>query len=230
MLCSFAFSVSFFKQTGALVRREIRLELRRKYAFGGIALYLLSVVFLVYLSFEKLDDRTWILLFWITLLFTAVNAVAKSFIGEQKERLDYLYTLCSAESIMASRMLYNSGVMILLSAGGLLCYTAMTGFPVQQTGLFFAAMIAGGVAFALIFSMVSAIASKAANAGTLMAVLGFPILIPVLRLLAGAGMQSLFPQSTLDPTAGWESVALICGVDVLVLALAMLLFPYLWRD
>ncbi|MGZ4158438.1 MAG: heme exporter protein CcmB, partial [Bacteroidia bacterium] len=77
-----------------LVAKEIKQEMRNKYALGGILLYVVSTVFVSYLSFKKIvNPATWNALFWIILLFASINAIAKSFISETKGRLLYLYTL-----------------------------------------------------------------------------------------------------------------------------------------
>jgi heme exporter protein B len=63
-----------------LLKREITLELKQRYALNAILLYVVSTVFVCYLSFKTLVDvPTWNALFWIIILFTAVNATSKSF-------------------------------------------------------------------------------------------------------------------------------------------------------
>lgn len=71
----------------ALLRKEFTLELRRKSVISGIGLYLFSLVFICYLTFNLrqnvISPATWSALFWLVILFSAVNTVAKSFIGEK---------------------------------------------------------------------------------------------------------------------------------------------------
>ena len=63
-----------------LLANEFRLDMRQRYALGGVALYVASAIYVCYLSFQSLEDRhTWSALFWIILSFTAFNAVGKSF-------------------------------------------------------------------------------------------------------------------------------------------------------
>ena len=68
-----------------LLQKEFTLELRRKSVISGIALYLLSLIFICYLTFSlrnnAINEATWSALFWLTILFSVVNTVAKSFIG-----------------------------------------------------------------------------------------------------------------------------------------------------
>src|SRR3990172_2673785 len=121
-----------------LVAKEIKLEMRNKYALGGILLYVVSTVFVCYLSFKKIiDPRTWNALFWIILLFASINAVAKSFISETRGKLLYLYTLVSPQAVILSKIIYNSFLLILLSSLCLFVYTLFVGNIIQDIQLFF---------------------------------------------------------------------------------------------
>ena len=64
----------------ALFYKDLQLELKQKYAINSIVLYVLSTVFIAYLAYEgEIDSKSWNVLFWIILLFAAVNATSKSF-------------------------------------------------------------------------------------------------------------------------------------------------------
>ena len=109
------------------MQKDFLLEWRQKYALGGIALYVVSTVFVVYTSLNQSDEvlakTTWNVLFWITILFTAVNAIAKSFTQESRERNLYYYTLMSPQGVILAKMAYNVGLMILLTGIALLVFT-----------------------------------------------------------------------------------------------------------
>ena len=75
------------KETKILIGKEIRLELKQKYVLNGILLYLVSTIFVTYLAFDKIiSTDTWNSLFWIILLFVAVNGISKSFVQESPAR------------------------------------------------------------------------------------------------------------------------------------------------
>lgn len=223
--------VPFWTQVAVLIGREVRLEWRMKYALGGVLLYLLAIVFLIFLSFEELEPRSWVLLFWIALLFTAANAVAKSFVLGGSGRWLYDYTLAGPQAIILAKTLYNTGLLIVLAVLGLAIYAAMTGFPPQDLPLFAGTLILGASAFAAVFTLVSAIAARAANTGTLMAILGFPILVPVLRVLTALSLLSLaMPSERFSELGGGQGLLLLAGINGVVVALALVLFPYIWRD
>jgi len=201
--------------------------MRNKYAISGIILYLASIIVLITFSFESLDDRTWMVLFWISILFTSVNAVAKSFLQESSGRQYYMYTMASPQMIILARILYNVLLMVALSALALVLYIGSLGYPVEDSWSFLLTMLMGAIAFAATFTMISAIAGEGSNSGTLTAILAFPILIPVLRILIRVSLQSLVAENL---EANLQDILYLLALNVFIAVLALILFPYLWRD
>jgi heme exporter protein B len=165
-------------------------------------------------------------LFWIILLFASINAVAKSFIGESKGRLLYLYTLVSPQAVIISRILYNSLLLLVLSGLCLFAYTLFIGNIIQDLPLFLITLACGVLGFSSLLTMVSAIASKAGNNFTLMAILSFPIMIPLLMVLIKLSKNAI------DGLERWDLnyLAVLLFLNVIIAALSYLLFRYLWRD
>jgi heme exporter protein B len=61
-----------------------------------------------------------------------------------------------------------------------------------------------------------------------MAILGFPLIIPQLLLLVKISKSSfgeIFNEGALT-----QMVLLLSGLDVLVVILSLILFPFLWKD
>lgn len=210
-----------------LILKEVKLEMRNKYALGGILLYVVSTVFVSYLSFKKIiNPATWNALFWIILLFASINGVAKSFIGETKGRLLYMYTLASPQAIIVSKIIYNSILLLLISMLCLAVYGLFVGNIVQDMSLFLIVLVLGSFGFASLLTMVSAIASKSNNNFTLMAVLSFPILMPLLIVLIKVSKNAI------DGLENWDMnyLLILVFINVIIIALSYLLFRYLWRD
>ncbi len=215
------------KQIKYLIAKELRLEMRNKYALGGILLYVVSTVFVSYLSFKKIvTPATWNALFWIIFLFASVNAIAKSFISETKGRLLYLYTLTSPQAVILSKIIYNSLLLTVLAALCLAVYSLFIGNIVQDMPLFMLTLLLGSFGFSSLLTMVSAIASKASNNFTLMAILSFPILIPLLIVLIKLSKNAI------DGLEHWDMnfLMVLVFLNVIIIALSYLLFRYLWRD
>lgn len=215
------------KQIKYLVIKELKLELRNKYALGGILLYVVSTIFVSYLSFKKIvTPATWNALFWIILLFASINAIAKSFISETRGKLLYMYTLASPQAVILSKIIYNSLLLIVLSGLCLLAYSLFIGNIVQDMPLFLITLLLGSFGFSSLLTMVSAIASKAGNNFTLMAILSFPIMIPLLMVLMKLSKNAI------DGLENWDLnyLMVLMFLNVIIIALSYLLFRYLWRD
>lgn len=217
------------REITALIHKDLMLELRQKYAINGILLYVFSTIFVVQLSFGRvIDDTTWIALFWVILLFAAFNAVSKSFVQESSARRLYYFTLASPVSVIASKMIYNALLMVFLGGLSLGIYTLFMGMPALGMSLFLPAFILGCIGLATAITMVSAIASRTGNNAALTAILGFPVVLPLLLLLIKASQLSLSRS-----VADIEMLKLLLSItliDAVVAILAIVLFPYLWRD
>ncbi|MEQ7799785.1 heme exporter protein CcmB [Pedobacter sp. ASV1-7] len=214
-------------QVKHLVKKELLLEWRSKYALNGVLLYVVSTVFVCFLSFVSIDIITWNALFWIIMLFASINAVSKSFLQESKGRQLYIYTIASPIALIISKTIYNVLLMTLLTVIALSFHMMVFGRVPQDLLMYFIATILGSLSFSTIFTMISAIASKAGNGGMLMAILGFPIIIPVLVVLIKLTKNAI---DGLDRSVSWDEVGILLVINVLVMAVSLLLFPYLWRD
>ncbi len=214
-----------------LLKKDILLEWRQRYAINGILLYITCTVFVCYLSLgiktAKISPLTWNALLWIILLFASVNAVAKSFLQEKQARMLYYYTIASPQAILLSKIIYNTGLLLLLSSIAYLFYSIVLGNPVQDKVLFFTTILMGSVGFSITFTMISSIASKADNSSTLMSILGFPIIIPLLLILMKVSKNAI---DGLALSVSVDSLIILGALNCMMLALAYLLFPYLWRS
>lgn len=213
-----------------LFQKELQLEWRQKYAIHGLMLYLASTIFVCYLSFkakqESINPITWNALFWIILLFIAINAISKSFTQESSQRGIFYYTLVKPESVIYSKILYNSVLMIGISLVGIIMYSWVMGNPVGNMSLYVIALILGSIGFSSTLSLVGGIAAQAENTSTLMAVLSFPIIIPLLLFLLKLSKSAL---DGISISENWDEIAVLASLDVIVIVLSGILFPYIWR-
>ena len=218
-----------WKEIMLLLRKEVVLEWRQRYALNGILLYVVSAVFVCYLSFNLQSGRlqvvTWNALFWIIMLFAAVNAVAKSFVQERAGRAIYYYTVASPQGIILSKIIYNT-LLLLLATICLLVYIVVMGNPIQNGGLFALNLLLGAAGFSVTLTMVSSIASKANNHSSLMAILGFPVIIPILLMVIKVSKNAL---DGLALSVSYDEMIILVAINAIVIALSYILFPYLWR-
>ncbi len=215
--------MELFSQTWNLVKKEILLEWRSKYAFNGVLLYVVSTVFVCYISFNLTPGFTgskgypvvWNVLFWIIMLFASVNAIAKSFMQESKSRLLYYYTIASPQAIILSKTIYNILLMSLLSLLALLVYMLFFTNTIGDPLFYFLSVLLGSISFSTVFTMISAIASKAGNNGTLMAILSFPVIIPIILVLIRLSKNAM---DGLERNLNYGNIGVLCAINVIVVA------------
>jgi heme exporter protein B len=203
------------------------IEFRQQYTFFGVLLYIASTTFVIYLSMGQPEDKVWNGLFWVILLFICINAVARSFIQDGRGRMLYFYTIASPIQFIFSKLIYNSLLMILMSGLSLILFTILLGNPLEHGLLFFGIACLGGISLSLVFSFLAAIAAKASQPSAIMAILGFPLIIPQLMLLMKIANIAF---SDIVQNGLAQMIGLLCGFDIMIIALAYILFPFLWKD
>jgi heme exporter protein B len=214
-----------------LLKKEFILELRRKSVIAGLGLYLFSLIFICYLTFNlkqnSISPATWSALFWLTILFSVVNSVAKSFIGEKKGVFIYLYTIASPQQIILSKILYNTLLCWLISLTGYLLFSIFIFNPVQDQLTFFMVLLLVSIGFSTSLSLISGIAAKANNSNVLMAVLSFPVVISILLMAVRATKNAL---DGLELSSSSDELLNLVAINCISGALGYILFPYIWRS
>jgi heme exporter protein B len=178
------------------------------------------------MAIENPDTSTWNGLFWIIQLFISINAVAKSFLQESPHRMLYYQTISSPQNFILAKLLFNSILMLVMSLLSFIVFALFMDFPVIKTGTFISIVFLGGWSLSLVFTFLAAIAAKAQQNAAIMAILGFPIIIPQLLMLMKISATVFDEQSTI-PVA---NILILLASDGLVVLLSIILFPFLWKD
>lgn len=215
------------KQILSLVKKDIVLEARQQYTLYGILLYVACTIFVIYLSMGQPEDQVWNGLFWVVQLFVCVNAVAKSFLAENKGRMLYFYTIAGAKDFILSKLIFNVLLMLLMSIISLGLFMVLLGNSLQNALLFLGIACLGGISLSLVFTFLAAIAAKAQQQAALMAIMGFPIIIPQLLLLMKIATLAF---ATVIQEGWLQMTLLLVALDIMVVLLAIILFPFLWKD
>jgi heme exporter protein B len=211
----------------ALLKKDLLLEIRQQYTFYGILLYVASTIFVLYLAMNQPEEQVWNGLFWMIQLFICVNAVAKSFLQENQGRMLYFYTIAGARDFILAKLLFNAVLMILMSLVSLLLFQLLMGNPLQHPLKFIGFACLGGCSLSLVFTFLAAIAARARQGAALMAIMGFPLIIPQVLLLMR--MSNTAFADVLQAGLA-QIILLLVGLDLLVIMLSVILFPFLWKD
>ncbi len=211
-----------------LIKKDLLLELRHQHTFFGILLYVASTIFVLYLAMGHPKANVYNGLFWMMQMFICINAVAKSFLQESKGRMIYFYLVSSPVQFVIAKMIYNTIIVLIMVCLSLILFLILLGNPIADTMLFAGITFYGAFSISLVFTLMSAIAAKAQQNAAIMAILGFPLIIPQLLFLiriSRAAFGEVFEQGAL-----LQMVLLLSGLNLLVIVLAIILFPFLWRD
>jgi heme exporter protein B len=217
----------FVQQLTALIKKDLTVEWRQKHTLFGVLLYVGATVFAVYMMNGQPEIKVWNALFWITQLFVAVNSIAKSFLQEHTNRFRYYYTITPPTTFYLAKVIYSTVLMLIISGISLLLFTLLLGNPLVKTGQFIAITAVGSISLSAVFTFLSAIAARTNQNAAMMAILGFPLVIPLLMILSKLALSAIAPVYV----EGWLNLMLIMlALTILVIILGVILFPFLWLE
>ncbi|TAF34435.1 MAG: ABC transporter permease [Cytophagales bacterium] len=222
--------MSFWKQISLLFVREFKTDWRNKNALSAVLLYLAASIFVVYMGFDMnkgfFNKVVWNTLYWIILVFAAFNAIGKSFVQEAESKMLFLYFLVKPEALIVAKILYNAMFMIVIGLLGLTLYVLVMGLPIQDMTLYLCLVFLSALGFASTLTLISSIAAQAQNSSTLMAVIGFPLILPFLLLVLKVSKNAL---DGIARSQSWNEIQTISAIVVLSSAVSFMLFRFIWR-
>lgn len=217
----------FNQQLLALIKKEFTLEFRQKASLGGVLIYVVATIFISALSFNKIiEPAVWNALFWIIFLFSAITICGKSFMKESGGAALNNYVIYKPLTFFASKLIYNFIFLLSISLITLFFYSWFVGYLINNFALFALVLVLACLGFSAILTLMSAIASKADNNYTMMSILSFPVLIPVLILVLRLSKQAI---DGLAWSVSTDFLLILISVNAICIVLSILLFPYLWR-
>lgn len=210
-----------------LFKKDVTIEWRQKSTIASMFVYVISTVFVIYLSFKgELEATVWMAIYWIILLFVVVNLTISAFTEEAGRQFYYIRSIASAVELIGAKMLYNAIYFVVLSGLTLAILALFFGFPVEKGNRFLLVAGLGSIGLANMFTLLAAITARIKNVA-LIAVLGFPVVIPLILIcirLSGKAMDSFFAVGFV------KEIMVLVLLNVIIIAMSMILFTYLWRD
>jgi heme exporter protein B len=103
----------------------------------------------------------------------------------------------------------------------------VAGNPVKDPGLFWLVLVLGSLGFSIAFTFIASIAARANNSATLMAILSFPVVLPILLTLIRLSQIAL---RLIQDTSYKKDIINLLAIDAILVALTFVLFPFVWKD
>ena len=211
----------------ALLKKELHLELRSKAMLGGILLYVVSSIFIVYFSTRNISKQSWNSLFWIIGIFAAVSVVAKSFFQEPKSRQLYYYQLVQPLEFIIAKVIYNFLFILMVLLLTTLIFGVVGEINIARPYVFGVALLLGSLSFAIVFSFVSALAMKTKNQGTISTIMSFPLSIGLMMLIVRLSGYAI---GILHDTSYDSDILFLICINTILIALILILYPFVWKD
>ncbi|GAB5519114.1 MAG: heme exporter protein CcmB [Rhodothermales bacterium] len=217
--------------TWAIFEKELRLELRTRYALTMLLLFVLGALMLVLFSTgtETLTPRLQAALLWVVVLFSAAIGLGRTFLAEEDQGTVLLLQLNTMPSMVyAGKLLFNIVLMLTVTvlAVGVLLF--VLGIGVDTPGLLALVLLLGAIGLAGATTLLSALTARSNSGGAMLPVLLLPLLLPLLIAVANA------TRMTFAGGLGWDGagtdLATLVGFSGSVITASALLFDYVWID
>lgn len=206
--------------------RDLRLEWKQKSVIGSSLVYLISIIFLSLHAFEQIDPDVWNALFWIIMIFTTLSVVGRSFDREARTFF-YHFHLVSPGIIITSKLLTNAIFSLILGWLAYLLFSVFLGNQIQNSTTMLIVLSIGSVALGTTFTLSAAMSARIQGNLVLTSILSLPILLPLVIVIVRLTGRA-FADYTFSQNASLY-LALIL-LNVIILLISSVLFPYLWRD
>ena len=215
----------------AVFAKDLKLELRSRYAINMLLMFVLSSILLVLLAVgrEDVSPQMQAGLLWIVILFSAAVGLGRAFIAEEERGTVLLLQLNTRGSMVyAGKLLFNFLLVLGVNLVSVGVFLVLLSVEVTLPGLLLLTLVLGALGLSGATTLLAAIIARAAGKGPLLPVLLFPLLIPLLLLVIDA------TQNALPAGKGWtaslDALLALVGFAGVVITASVLLFDYVWND
>ncbi|MEE9554770.1 MAG: heme exporter protein CcmB [candidate division Zixibacteria bacterium] len=221
------------KRSFAVFQKDIKSELRTRYAINAILLFAVVTVFAVSFAMAKSGGMVAPVLqsslLWIVIYFSSLSGLAQSFIKEEESKTAIALRLYApAESVFGGKLLFNLVLLIVMNIITIPLFAIFLNLEIANYPLFFSVVFLGSLAMVGTTTLVAAIISKASVKGALFAVLSFPLLLPVLMMAISGTKKALSPDITFAMAR--MELQVLGSYLVIMIVLGFFLFDAVWND
>jgi len=216
--------------TWAIFRKDLRIELRTRYALNSLLLFVRGSLLLVLFAVgpQPLTVRVQSALLWIVMLFAASIGLGRSFVAEQEQGTVLLLQLNTRPSmVFAGKLLFNLLTVGLLTGLATGAFLFLLNVEVPAPGLLGLTLATGAVGLAGATTLLAALVARAARKGPLLPILLLPLLIPLLVAGTSATRKAL---AGLPWVQAQDELLTLTGFAGATISAAVVLFDYVWHE
>ncbi len=217
--------------TWAIVVKDVRSELRTRYALNALLMFVVTSVATILFSLRNDELSPEILsgMFWVVIFFTAMSGLSRIFVSEEERGTTLTLQLVASPSVVYfGKLIFNSGLTLMLSSAVTILYIVVfQEFVIKSALIFGLTVFLGSLGFASAATIIAAMIAKANTKGTLYPVLSFPILIPLLMTVIKSTARALDGELF---TAAFGEFQILVSYLLVMTAGSYLLFDYVWKE
>jgi heme exporter protein B len=223
---------SLLRASWAVFRKDLRAELRTRYALNAVALFAVSTVVALSLGLGPLSRSADLplihaALLWVAVLFAAFTGLARAFVQEEEARTAAALRLAAPPlAVYLGKLLFNLLLLLLLDALTAILFVILLRVEVGSPAMFVALLLAGSLGLVAATTLIAAIIAQASAKGALFAVLSFPLLAPLLVVAIKGTALAL-------EGAGWERgiapLQVLLAYTVALFVASLFLFGSVWE-
>lgn len=227
-------SAHILRAAWAVLVKELRSELRMRYALNALVLFAANTVVVLSLNIGFITERRnadlaliHAALLWVAVLFAAFTGLARVFIHEEETRTAAALRLAAPPiAVYLGKLLFNLVLLLLLDLLVSLLFVLMLHVRIGNVGLFISLLLAGSLGLVAATTLIAAMIARASVKGALFAVLSFPLLVPLLVVAVHGTAQALAGQ-------GWErgvaQLQTLVAYAVALFVASLFLFSSVWE-
>ena len=222
------------RAVGALLRKDLRLELRAPQAVPAMTLFSVTTLVVFHFAMQRgqVDGDLASGVLWVTLLFAAMLGTSRLFVADQEEGgLDgFLLAPVDRTALLVAKAISMFAYLAVVEVVAVPAFAIMLLGPTPDAGALaqlVVVLVLADAGVALVGTMVGALAVQTRARDLLVPLLALPLLIPVV-IGAAKATTPLFEAAAGDVGARW---LLMLGLYDLVFGLlAYAVFDFLVED
>ncbi len=223
-------SFGLISKAAAVYAKDLRLELRTKYALNAILMFGITTLTVVSFSVGQsgLPPKLLSSLFWIVMFFSAMSGLAQVFVREEESGTALALKLTTdPDAIYWGKLGFNLTLLTIMTVIIAPIFFIFTDAPTDNLVLFALVLFLGMIGLCGATTIVAAIIARASVKGALFAVLSFPLLLPLLLVLVKATEKVLLGVSF--SSVATELQFLVAFAVVMIVG-SVMLFKFVWLD
>lgn len=213
-----------------LFYKEILIEYRNRYTLSNLFLFVFVTVALFYYNLHGVELSPIILstLYFVVIYFAALSGLSRIFlIEEDKGTSLFLSLFAKPSNIYLSKLLFNIILINIINIITTILFSVLIdNFIILNYLHYLLNTILISSSIAIVITLLSSIISKVNNKTSLLAVLSFPTILPIILL----GSQDLSKTIVESREILYDDFLFLLSYCGIITILSFYLFEFIWKD